>query len=115
MSFTPEPFRCDVRDARASAIVILHGELDLATVDEAREALRSVLSKRSVTLDLRNLRFIDTTGLRLILEIDALARQDGFNFFVVRGPATVQRIFAITGMEDHVAFIDAPEDLSPPT
>jgi hypothetical protein len=38
-----------------------------------------------VMLDLRELRFIDSTGLRLILEIDAMAREDGFNFALVRG------------------------------
>ena len=70
-------------------------------------------AKRAVTLDLRKLRFVDSTGLRLILEIDAMARRDGFNFAVVRGPETVQRIFAITGMEDRLVFVDAPEDLAP--
>jgi anti-anti-sigma factor len=113
--FRPESFRCDVTEGRASAVVALHGELDLETVDEARAALRSVMTKPSVTLDLRSLSFIDSTGLRLILEIDAHARQDGFNFFVVRGGQDVQRVFDITGIADHLAFIDAPEDLAPPT
>jgi anti-sigma B factor antagonist len=113
--FRPEPFRCDVIEGRASAVVAPHGELDLETVDEARAALRSVLTKPSVTLDLRRLSFIDSTGLRLILEIDAHARQDGFNFFVVRGGPDIQRVFEITGVGSHLAFIDAPEDLAPPT
>ena len=43
-----------------------------------------------------------------------MARQDGFNFALVRGPETVQRIFAITGTEDRLVFVDAPEDLAPP-
>ena len=115
MGFRPEPFRCEVRQGRASAVVEIAGELDLATVEEVDSALRSLANtKRAVTLDLRELRFIDSTGLRLILEIDALARQDGFNFAVVRGPETVQRIFAMTGMENHLVFVDAPEDLAPP-
>jgi anti-anti-sigma factor len=67
-----------------------------------------------VMLDLRELRLIDSTALRLILEIDAMARQDGFNLALVRGPETVQRIFVITGMEDRLVFVDAPEDLAPP-
>jgi anti-sigma B factor antagonist len=111
----PEPFRCEVRHGRAAAIVEVAGELDLATVGELDRALHTLAkTKRAVTLDLRELRFIDSTGLRLILKIDALARQDGFNFAVVRGPETVQRIFASTGLEDHVVFVDAPEDLAPP-
>jgi anti-sigma B factor antagonist len=115
VEFRPEPFRCDVKQRRASALVELTGELDLATVGAVHDALQSLMeSKRSITLDLRGLTFIDSTGLRLILEIDALARQDGFNFAVVRGPQTVQRIFAITGVEEHLVFVDAPQDLAPP-
>jgi anti-sigma B factor antagonist len=115
VEFRPEPFRCDVKQRRASALVELTGELDLATVGAVHDALQSLMeSKRSITLDLRGLTFIDSTGLRLILEIDALARQDGFNFAVVRGPQTVQRIFAITGVEEHSVFVDAPQDLAPP-
>src|SRR5829696_7557529 len=116
MGFDPEPFRCEVKRGRASAVVEIAGELDLATVDKLGNALHSLAgTKRAVTLDLRELRFIDSSGLRLILQIDAMARQDGFNFALVRGPETVQRIFAITGMEDHLVFVDAPEDLAPPT
>jgi anti-sigma B factor antagonist len=115
MGFRPDRFRCEVRQGRASAVLVVAGELDLATVGELESALQSLAkTKRAVTLDLRELRFVDSTGLRLILEIDALARQDGFNFALVRGPETVQRIFAITGVEDHLVFVDAPEDLAPP-
>ena len=112
--FRPEAFRCVVSEGRASALVELHGELDMATGPEAEAALGSVLGKRRVTLDLRQLDFIDRTGLRLILDIDALARQDGFNFFVVRGPSHVQRLFALTQTEEHLVFIDAPEEITPP-
>jgi anti-sigma B factor antagonist len=113
--FRPEPFRCDVKEGRLSALVELSGELDLATVEAVRETLRSLMaSKRSLTLDLRRLTFIDSTGLRLVLEIDAASRQDGFNFALVKGPETVQRLFAISGTLDRLVFVDAPDDLVPP-
>jgi anti-sigma B factor antagonist len=92
--------------------VQLTGELDLATVGTVHDAIRSLMgSKRSITLDLRGLTFIDSTGLRLILETDALARQDGFNLAVVKGPAVVQRIFAITGAE-RTWCSSTPQDLA---
>jgi anti-anti-sigma factor len=115
VSFRPEPFSCEVKRGRASAVVEVTGELDLATVEVVQNALQSVVrTKRSVTLDLRGLSFMDSTGLRLILEIDGMARQDGFNLTVVRAPETVQRMFGLSGVEDHLVFIDAPEDLAPP-
>jgi anti-anti-sigma factor len=73
-----------------------------------------MVSKRAITLNLRGLTFIDSTGLCLILEIDAASRQDGFNFAVVKGPEAVQRVFAITATEDGLVFVDAPDDLVPP-
>ena len=116
MEFRPEPFRCEIRQSRAAAVVEIAGELDLSTVDVVRDALHSLLAtKRAITVDLRGLTFMDSTGLRLILEIDAIARQDGFNFAAVRAPATVQRIFTLSGVEDHLVFVDAPEDLAPPS
>jgi len=115
VSFSPEPFACQVRHGRASAVVEVTGELDMATVEEVRAALDSMIrTKRSITLDLRGLEFIDSSGLHLIAEVDAMARRDGFNFTVVKGPERVQRIFRISGVEDHLVFIDAPEDLAPP-
>ena len=115
MSSSPEPFGCQVRQGRASAVVEVTGELDLATVEEVRATLDSVTrTKRSITLDLRGLEFIDSSGLHLIVEVDAMARRDGFNFTVVKGPETVQRIFRISGVDDHLVFIDAPDDLAPP-
>jgi anti-anti-sigma factor len=115
VSYRPEPFYCEVKRGRASAVVEITGELDLATVGVVQNALQSVMeTKRSITLDLRGLSFMDSTGLRVILEIDATARQDGFNFAVVRAPESVQRIFRISGVEDHLVFVDAPEDLAPP-
>jgi anti-sigma B factor antagonist len=114
VGFRPERFRCEVTEGRASALVELHGELDLATVDEVSVALQAlVTTNRSVVVDLRGLRFLDSSGLRLIVETDALARQDGFNFTLVRGPTTVQRLFVLTGLDDHLVFVDAPEDLTP--
>jgi anti-sigma B factor antagonist len=59
-------------------------------------------------LDLRGLSFIDSTGLNLVIQIDALARADGFNFSVVRGAPAVQRLFAMIGAEKHILFVDSP-------
>jgi len=84
-------------------------------VEEVRAALDSVIrTKRSITLDLRGLEFIDSTRLHLVVEIDAMARRDGFNLTVVKAPEPVQRTFRIAGVEDDLVLVDAPEDLSPP-
>jgi anti-sigma B factor antagonist len=90
-------------------VVRLSGELDLATAPEAEAALRRAAArKREVVLDLRGLAFMDSTGLRLTLMMDALARQDGFDFVIVRGTELIHRIFQMSGVEEHLTLVDEP-------
>ena len=105
---SPEPFRCEVSRQDSSATVRAIGELDLATVpalDDQLAELRDAGIRRLI-LDLRGLDFIDSTGLRLILEYDALARNDGFSIALIKGPDAVQRIFEITGTTAQLPFVD---------
>lgn len=83
------------------------GELDLASVD----ALRARLAARPgacelVVLDLRGLSFCDTSGIRLAVETMQQTRALGLGFAIVRGPAAVQRPFALARMEDRLPFFD---------
>jgi anti-anti-sigma factor len=57
-------------------------------------------------LDLRDLYFMDSTGLRCILDCDAAARQDGFAIALIQGPPAVQRVFELTGTTAQLPFID---------
>jgi hypothetical protein len=47
VSFRPEPFSCEVKRGRASAVVEITGELDLATVAVVQDALQSVIASRA--------------------------------------------------------------------
>ena len=62
-----------------------------------------------MTLDLSGLRFLDTSGLRLVLETAEAARRDGFGFTVLPGNAAVQRLFHVAGVTELVPFSDAGE------
>jgi anti-sigma B factor antagonist len=105
---THQPFRCDVEPHREAVRVRPVGELDLATVDvvEARLSDLRAAGFTAMTLDLRGLRFIDSTGLRMILLWDARAREDGFAFRLIAGPPAVQRLFDLTGTTAQLGFVD---------
>jgi anti-sigma B factor antagonist len=109
MSFDPaelEPFRCEVDPDRASVFVRPVGELDLATAPIVDAQLSELVAAgfKSVVLDLRKLRFLDSTGLRLLLEWDAKSRAAGVDMRVVPGPPAVQRVFDIAGVTSLVTF-----------
>ncbi len=103
-----EPFRIDVEPERESVRVAPVGELDIATVEKLRaevERLREA-GFTDLVLDLRGVRFLDSTGLRLVLELDAAARQASQELTIIRGSAVVQRIFEVTQVSDRLKFVD---------
>jgi anti-anti-sigma factor len=85
------------------------GEIDLATVDRVREAIDREQDDASVVvMDLREVGFLDTSGLRLVLSTAGRAASDGFELRVVRGPRAVQRVFEVAGLDTRLPFVDEP-------
>ena len=101
----PERFVVEVREAGEQTVVVARGDIDIATVDELRARLEPL--EAPVVLDLREVTFIDTSGLRLVLERHAAL--DGA-FALVAGPPAVQRLFDIAGVADRLAFVEPPGD-----
>ncbi|HYH88430.1 MAG TPA: STAS domain-containing protein [Solirubrobacteraceae bacterium] len=103
-----EPFRVDVEPERDSVRVAPVGELDIATVEKLRaevDRLREAGFAKLV-LDLRGVRFLDSTGLRLVLELDAAAKDSSQELMLIRGSDVVQRIFEVTQVAERLHFVD---------
>jgi anti-sigma B factor antagonist len=96
----PDRLHCEVRPERRIVIVAPIGELDLGGVPTVDSELRELRDAgfEHLAVDLRGLRFIDSTGLHLLLRWSRAAASDGFRFSVIRGPERVQRVFEITGV-----------------
>ena len=97
-------FTVDVDVGPDGSVVAPRGELDIATQGELRAALERQAARGALTLDLAGLRFLDTSGLRLILETAEAARRDGFEFTVLPGIPAVQRLFDVAGVTELVPF-----------
>jgi anti-sigma B factor antagonist len=94
------------------AVIALTGELDLSTavqVDRELEAAEEREPSRLV-IDLRGLKFLDSTGLRVVLSADGRARRDGRRLEVIPGPPPVHRVFRIALLDRRIAFVDPPDD-----
>lgn len=90
----------------------LEGELDLASVKIAEEALLSALaSGGDVLVDLDKLTFIDSTGISLLV-MALHMRQSGLSF-VPSGSAEVGRLLRLTGLAERMELAPAEESLSP--
>jgi anti-anti-sigma factor len=93
--------------------VALSGELDLSSALVFDEELRRIEDNdgsHTLVLDLHALKFLDSTGLRLILSAHTRARRDGRRLRIVPGSDAVRRIFELTGVTTR---LDIVEDAAP--
>jgi anti-anti-sigma factor len=106
---SPEILTIGTYRDRHEHIIEVAGELDLSGVTRFSEACASALESdvRGIVLDLRNLEFLDSTGVHAILKAQRSASEQGRSFVIVRGPRQVQRIFEISGVLDRLIFADA--------
>ncbi|HEY5342134.1 MAG TPA: STAS domain-containing protein [Solirubrobacteraceae bacterium] len=109
----PKPFACKwQKGGSGAAWVYVAGELDLATASQLRQTLRDAQAyARLVVLDLRELAFIDSAGIHVILDASLDARQAERRLILVRGPAQVDRVVTLTGVPGQVLIVDlAPSE-----
>jgi anti-anti-sigma factor len=105
----PSVFGTQVHLTDETVVVDVSGELCLATAPGllARvEELDPGFSR--LILDLRQVTFLDSTGIRLLVQMEARAQSDGFNFAVsVEGEPA--RTLQIAGMADRLPRVSAEE------
>ena len=105
-------FETQVRGA--VALVTLRGELDLHAIAELEPELERVECEGAVdvvALDLRELFFLDSAGLRVILLLRRRLSEFDRRLVLVRGPQAVQRVFEITRETERLEFVDAPHNV----
>jgi anti-anti-sigma factor len=109
MAFDPTGFSISTSDRDGRAVVVVRGELDLATAPELQAALSERLDAgQDVVLDLRELAFLDSTGLRVLVATHARAEGGEQSFLIVRPRpgAMIEKILAISGVENVLDLID---------
>jgi anti-anti-sigma factor len=111
----PTAFRCDVIPERSRVRIAPVGELDLVTTPTLARTVRELLDAGfdHLILDLGGLEFVDSTALRLILDLHTEAAQGSFRFGLIAGPRAVQRIFELSGTEAMLPF-EQPLPRKPP-
>ena len=108
---TPGNFDVGTRRDGSSVAVVPRGEIDMATVDLVRAAVDAHNgSYDELIVDLREVGFMDTSGLRYVLELTDRATRESFRFKIVRGPAAVQRVFDVSGLTGRLPLVDDPGD-----
>lgn len=90
----------------AEITVILEGKLDTATAPELSEALAPLKNScDTIILDLKNLKYVSSAGLRVFLAADQEMSDNGKTVKFKNVPSSVMDIFDMTGFSGVLTFI----------
>jgi anti-anti-sigma factor len=106
-------FQIETRSNGDATLIAVGGELDLASSPALREELERAHDAGAglVILDLRELVFMDSTGLSVLVKAHQRAAESGRRFAVVRGGKQVERLLTLTGVAERLTVVDQPDEL----
>jgi anti-anti-sigma factor len=88
-------------------VLPVEGELDVAGAAAVHKRLLALDLRRGsqLALDLSGTTFLDSTGVRLILQAREHAVRCGAGFVLVRGPASVMHVLELVGLDSQLDVI----------
>lgn len=100
-----EQFHIEGVETADSHILYVRGELDLSVVPQFRTVLGHVVNQtdKSLIINLKDLKYIDSTGIGIIVSV--LKIRDGLKapFYVQDIPPSVKRLFDLTGISGYLS------------
>jgi len=87
-----------------STLVSISGELDSVNAVELARLLGNIAAEGDVTLDLEQVRFIDSRGLGALVHAARTARDAGHSLRVVSLSPRVSKVFEIAGVAEVLPF-----------
>ncbi|MEA2397876.1 MAG: hypothetical protein QOK25_1432 [Thermoleophilaceae bacterium] len=91
----------------------LEGELDMITAGWLAKRVREVEAERPpvLVIDLRGLRFMDSSGLRELFAAQRRANEDGRRLVLVKGSAPIDRVLEMVRADSMVETVTDPGDI----
>jgi anti-sigma B factor antagonist len=95
------PFGVEVSGPPATPVVVVRGEIDVATSPQLRNDLSTLIAggARHLTLDFTAVSFVDSSGLGVLVGTYKRLREDGGSIRIVGAQPSVRKVFEITGLE----------------
>ena len=90
-------------------VITVRGDLDLASADEVGARLASLREAgKPALLDLDQLDFMDSSGLRMVLDAAEASDATGWRFSLTQGTEQVQRLFESTRVTERLPIVPRP-------
>jgi anti-anti-sigma factor len=92
------------------AIVALEGRLDTTTAPQAEAALLAMIERGPLIVDLAQLRYVSSAGLRVLLKAAKQAKAGGRRFAICALQPSVREVFLISGFDKVIATFETRAD-----
>ncbi len=94
-----------------STTIVAHGEIDAVTSRELNETLLTLVDRGNAALDVAGVDFMDSSGLRVIIDAHVKAKQAGHVFELVNPGPRIRRLISVTGLDSAITMVE--RDLVP--
>jgi anti-sigma B factor antagonist len=102
---TYPPFEVTVQRDDGVATVLVSGELDLATAPRLSTTVAEHGDAGLLVLDLNWVTFIDSTGVRVLIEADRACASSGSRLVVLAGDGPVRRVLDLCELDGRLALV----------
>jgi anti-sigma B factor antagonist len=101
--------RITVRNQRSAVICEVAGEIDLATSSQLSETLTAAFAgaPEAVVADLSAVTFLDSSGLRVLIDAHVSMSTSATRFAVVAAGSATLRPLHLTGLDEEIAVFDS--------
>jgi len=109
-------FRIDTLETQFGLTIKLAGELDSGTSTELLDRFEQALSavdRRELVIDLGEVTFIDSSGMRALILIERRAEEERIALAIAPPPAAVTELLQVTGLADRVPLTPRADGLPP--
>jgi anti-sigma B factor antagonist len=109
-----QDFHLEERVDRGLPVIVVVGEIDVATAPQLREALHGVITQghATVVLDLLGVTFLDSTALGVLVGGLKRCRELNGELHIVVTDARIRKIFEITGLNKVFPLVDALSEVA---
>jgi anti-sigma B factor antagonist len=109
-----QEFRIEERVEQGLPVIMVVGEIDVATAPQLREALHGVIAQgqATVVLDLLAVTFLDSTALGVLVGGLKRCRELGGELHIVVTDARIRKIFEITGLDKVFPIVNTLAEVS---
>jgi anti-anti-sigma factor len=115
-SLDPTPFQATDLISDGSHRLVLTGEVDVYAAPDLENMVRRIcaIGPTEIVIDLREVSFMDSSGLRAMMSAHKLCKRNGCELSIVPGAQQVQSLFDLTGLAELLPFQPSGEHDLPP-